>query len=255
MNEWEALLAEDGLSPIDNDGKNWRQQQRPGRIPKDPEAVDRYLAWAKEVLQCTAFSSPYQRRVWELFSEGKTYSEIVIELKADPPPGGRLEATGRIRQIRTVPSKHSVMMAIRRVRDRAPLPPLANPWRRDSPGKVAARGQALESLVSKVMNRLRRMSADPQELQRLLEEYTVEKNGTIRYSKILFSKHAPLQIPGVAVARDYLHNIDGRPHAGGIDITVDTKDARGKTGRTRFTVPWHAIRQAEVDLGQEAKAS
>ncbi len=206
-------------------------------------------------MRSTAFASPYQRRVWELFSEGKTYAEIIDALKTDPPNGGRLEPTGRIRQIRTVPSKHSVMMAIRRVRERASLPPVVNPWRRAGTGRVAARGQALESLVVKVMNRLRRMSADPQELQRLLEEYTVEKNGNIRYSKILFSKQHPLQIPGTSVAKEYLMDVDGRPHAGGIDIVVSTKDALGKVGKKRFTVPWHAIRQAEVDLGEEAKAS
>jgi hypothetical protein len=253
--DFEAQLASEGLSPIDGNGTKLFPE-RIGRYAKDPEAVDRYLAWAREVLRNTAFSSPYQRRVWELFSEGKSQAEIIEALKSDPPPGGRQEPTGRRATRRTVPSPHSVMMALRRVRSRAPMPPVDNPWGKRWSGRTASRGKSLETLVAKVMTRLRRISADPEELQQLLEAYTVEKNSTIRYSKILLDRQKPVQIPGLTVSKDTLQNIEGRPHAGGIDVLVNSEVIRGAKGRTRVTIPWHAIKQAEQDMGEaEAKTA
>jgi hypothetical protein len=65
-----------------------------------------------------------------------------------------------------------------------------------------------------------------------------------RYARILMRE--PLEIKGRATRHDRLLDVDGRPHAGGIDVMIGPEDFPGTAVEPQvITVPWWRIRQAD----------
>ena len=65
-------------------------------------------------------------------------------------------------------------------------------------------------------------------------------NRTYKYDMIMFSRRKSIPIPGREIANDRLLNVEGTPHAGGIDVIV---------GGKVITISWdsvsHCVRNAE----------
>ncbi len=243
--EWERRLAAEGLAPLDAGTMVTSRGTQRRHSRGASESRELFLSWAKGVLRTAPFKSEHQRRVWELYAAGKSVSEIQSALAALP----RVSRSARRVQVTGV-SRRSVSLALDRVRRMLAVPsPVRNPWWKGGNGKTHLSGPALEALVRKVVGKLRRMSASEQELLQHIEVHTMgnEKATTTRYDRIVLKQ--TLVIPGIATAKDMLLNVDGRAHAGGIDVVLVTEKG-GEKRKKRFTIPWHAIKQAEVDAGE-----
>ena len=66
-----------------------------------------------------------------------------------------------------------------------------------------------------------------------------------RYTLIKLLRDIFVKNPRIgATFRKEFVNVEGRPHAGGIDVTLETKDNEGHPNETIITVPWGGIVQA-----------
>jgi hypothetical protein len=188
--------------------------------------VEQHLAWAREVLATHPFSTPRQKKIWGLYASGKTMIEISTKL------GG---------------SQRSITRAIGRVVRMAPPAPVANPWRKSGrlsmvagqDASVTARLCAL-ALQAAEPEKLRELVGDDDELSRLLPQ-EVRMTKALQYRRISIRRGHDISLPGNPVVKDRLLNVEGRPHAGGIDVTVDGKDGQPLV----VLVPWWKIDQAE----------
>lgn len=79
------------------------------------------------------------------------------------------------------------------------------------------------------------------------------------YDLIMLKKGHEISVPRPRLGarnRDRFLDIDGRPHAGGIDVEVETKDGAGHNTLTTITLPWDIIAHAEraqPDTGASAE--
>lgn len=234
--DFERILASEGLAPID---KPLARRQVPkltdaptGRIirqdiatrvhsPEQAAAADAYLGWAREILRTHRFGGRRQKSVWKLYAEGLTLTAIVRRLRV---------------------SRRSVTRAIERVARAAPPAPVPNPWRKSQ--------RVVRTNDNQFVAMLR-------ELLEERKENEMAEAKRLHYDLIMLKGGHNVEIPRPRIGarnRDRFLNIEGRPHAGGIDVEVETKDTTGRNTITTITVPWdiiaHAHRQ-ELDTEDE----
>jgi hypothetical protein len=224
--EYEAVLEREGLGAIDC-GTMVSQRGQATRAPRAgaTDAVDAYLAWARVVLETVSFAptalsrrslmtSVTTRHTWKLYADGKSLTEIALELGL---------------------ARRAVTRLIGRVMAKAPPPPVVNPWMRS--------GRDLAEI-----KRSMREGNDDQE-----EDLTPKPTrAPVEYSCIRLRND--LVIPGIPAAKDHITPMKdhagktmplmGSPHAGGIDVVFPTT-IRGKRQVQVITIPWWNIKQAE----------
>lgn len=244
---WERRLAREGLAPLDNDlglggaphtatcacGKCARGLL--GRPGEQQAAAGAWLAWARDVMDTHEFGGTRQRSVWRLYSEGATLTEIQRKLRV---------------------SRRAITRAIERVERTAPPAPCENPWRKS--GRTEPKQRMDDSQVIALLRSLVARQLEGNDMAGI-----TNKPNVVHYSRILL-------LPGRTVdarlarigARDRVAftDIDGRPHAGGIDVELETQDPAADNAKTitRVTLPWSMIRQAEQtrpDMADETAAS
>lgn len=211
--EWEAVLERERLSPLDAADNTVRPQvvRSTGDGPS-AEAADRYLEWARGVLQSCPFAvrgqgipaAETRRRVWGLHAEGRSLNQIAAELEI---------------------TRRAVKVSISVTKQEAgDPPPVVNPWR--------CSGREAEELKLREEND--DMKGKPIEYARIVLRESLEVPGVHLGKKdIVPTKGRPLY---------------GTPHAGGIDVEFDTEHhLRGQKRPTRtiITVPWQGIKKAE----------
>lgn len=248
-------MASENLAPIDRElvrantaRRSWRRGT-PAARPAQPEAVSAWLAWAQDVLRAHRFDTPWQRRVWSLYAQGRPLALLAAKLKA---------------------SKRAVTRAIERVERWAPAAPVDNPWR-----KVAAGGgtvsQAPDDVRGLLMRSDRRVTvrvcmlalqcADRGKLRDLFggdpmllrlvppedepKEEPMAEPKRVHYTRILLKRDIDVRDPRIgARQRRMFIEVEGVPHAGGINVELETK-TNGENTRTTITVPWDGILQAD----------
>jgi hypothetical protein len=247
--DYERILADEGLAPIDRQVPHQPEvriaRRRESGGPERGKAVDQWLEWAREVLRTHDFDTPWQRQVWQQYAQGRRLAEIAIKLRA---------------------SKRAVTRALERVERWAPPPPVENPWRKAAAPDVD-REHDVRSLLLRTdrrttvricmlalgcadKDRLREVFGADEQLSRLVpqEDPMEPKRAVVKhtYTKIRLTRTLDIPSPAKgARSRDELLNVDGRPHAGGIDVDIDCKDASGHVFTNVITVPWAGIRSAE----------
>lgn len=225
---FEERLAREGLAPLDDpagNGRVWRREtpgeRRRPRGSDDVEARDRYLSWARSLLRrrdCfprqRSDASVQLRAVWRLHAAGKSNAQVARRLRV---------------------SRGVVEKALRAVTRRAPPPPVANPWRR------SGREQAWKHIEAKQNERRASMAAEPKQAPQWA-----------RYALIKMRSMETVNIPGTREKSDLI-DVDGRAHAGGIDVKIPGGGYESVKARAEkleghdliITVPWHKIAQAE----------
>lgn len=268
---WDAKLASEGLAPVDDgSGQNW-VRGGPGRRIEfedpnlssgqvnrataqlwtsalNPEAIDAWLSWASDVLHTHAFAKG-QRKVWELYAEGKTYSEIETATR-----------TGR----------RDISRIVADVEAKSPAPPCPNPWRKS--GRAAPRAEGLIDVAARTDPRitarllslavsvadseaLARLMASDEQLNNLtggasVAEAVKRAVGEVRYARILLKRGETLRGPknnkdlSVLLASEFGGELVGRPHAGGIDLQAKVTTGDVVVNKV-LTVPWWKIDHAE----------
>jgi hypothetical protein len=153
----------------------------------------------------------------------------------------RLHARGRsnsqvARALRV--SRGVVEKALRLVVKRAGPPPVANPWRR------SGRDASWSAIEAKRKDK--RMAENTKQVWS-------------RYAVIQLKSMDEIKLPG-SRPKSSLIDVDGRPHAGGIDVRLENKGYE-QLGRRDdsvegkdliITVPWHKIAHAERVVGGAA---
>lgn len=232
--EWESVLEREGLSPLDrsglvSNGGNSTLDPRPDRVAArvgKKEAVDQYLTWARDVLETYNFDDrpagpggnnadpARERRIWGLYAEGKSVTEIRLELSL---------------------SRRAVTKTIARIMARSHPAPHVNPWLPSIPLRERAeqrRQQREEDMTPK------RPQVEYSLIQ-LVRDVNIPGVQTAKAQLKPMRNHAGVVVP-----------LMGTPHVGGIDVEVDTVTTRGgarlKT-RTVITVPWWKIEQANQE--------
>lgn len=228
----EEILAAEGLAPLDGDQRLDIVMKRGVRNYDATTAAARtaYLEWARGLLRrrdCfprqRADASVRLRAVWRLHAEGKSNAQVA-------------------RRLRT--SRGVVEKALRAVVTRAPPPPVANPWRRSGRDKAWVYIEAKRNE--------RRSSMANEEKQKA--------PAWVRYALIRMRSLETVNVPGVR-EKGELIDVDGRAHAGGIDVKLEglgyeIVDKDGKVTMSKrtervagtdlvITVPWYKIAQAE----------
>ena len=221
MSPWERQLADEGLAPLDgaqtvNDrGTSWRREVN---HEERAEAVKRWQTWAHAVFVSQLFSSPRQQRIWQLYADGKSYSQIQKEL------GG---------------SRRSVSWAVATVESAAEPKPCANPWRQDLRGQDTAKDPRI---VWYAARRRRR-----EELKQKGEPMAAP-NPLQLYDLIRLNARDEVSL-GIANRRpsDRLTNVMARQTAGGMEIyaIVDKSDPTPKQLPRIILLPWTRIAQAD----------
>jgi hypothetical protein len=251
---WERRLESEGLAPIDRElerantaRRSWRRGA-PTPEPAKAAAVNTWLAWAQDVMRTHKFDTPWQRRVWSLYAQGRRLAEVAVKLKA---------------------SKRAVTRALERVERWAPPAPVANPWRKLGQCPTIPEGEdGVRTLLLRTNRRvtvricmlalqcadrgrlLELFAGDPQ-LSRLVPpneptEDTMAEAKRLHYTRILLKRDVLVERPRIgAPARNRFVNVEGTPHAGGINVELETQAADGSPTRTTITVPWDGITQAD----------
>ncbi|HTI46808.1 MAG TPA: hypothetical protein VMB76_09645 [Casimicrobiaceae bacterium] len=225
----EDRLAREGLAPLDDPmgaGKIWRRGVPTGERSRlydsdDAAAREKYLAWARELLRRRDYfprqradASVQLRAVWRLHAQGKSNGQVARKLRV---------------------SRGVVEKALRVVVRRAPPPPVANPWRR------SGREQAWKHIEAKRNERRTSMAAE-----------TKQGPQWVKYALIRLRSMETVNIPGLREKRDLI-DVDGRMHAGGIDVKIDGAGYESIRARAEkleghdliITVPWYKIDQVE----------
>ena len=247
---WERRLESEGLAPVDRElahgGRTWRETNRPAPSAERAGAVNEWLSWAQGVLRTHKFDTPWQRRVWSLYAQGRRLAEVAVKLKA---------------------SKRAVTRALERVEKWAPPAPVDNPWRKIAAvtdvGDDGVRGLLLRTnrrvtvricmlaLQCADRGRLLELFAGDPQLSRLVPpnettEDTMAESKRLRYTRILLKRDVLVERPRIgANIRKRFVDVDGVPHAGGINVELETNAADGSPTRTTITVPWDGIMQAD----------
>lgn len=252
--DYERVLAKEGLSPIESDAPTGRRHATVSA--GDIDAVSAWQDWARAVLDSHRFDSDRQRRIWVLYADGCSYSDIQRRLNLH---------------------RRSVTRAVAEVTLMVGPPPVANPWRRDGRGEtgesavaaarissreVTARLLALaircadqeqfRALVAQDEELLRRL---PQEGRIIMAELKAKTGtGIVRYERVQLLR--AIEVPGnhgQKIGKQLFLDVDGRPHNGGIELQLDVKNAKtGEHEKTLgVTVPWGLIVQADREIAAE----
>lgn len=259
--DYESILADEGLAPLDRpelQRKTLPNAQRMVRRqevsdPARAEAVEAWARWARDILKMHKFDSDHQRSVWRLYSSGKTLTQIAGELFL---------------------SRRAVTRAIERVERWAPPAPVGNPWSKqhrprwetdDHRREAEVRGMLLRTnrrvAVRVCMLALR--CADKSRLREIFDgdegllalvppdepkENTMAEAKRMTYDLIALKRGHEIDIPKRrppgARRVDRFQHVEGRPHAGGIDVEMETRDGKVDT-MTVITLPWDIIAQAD----------
>ena len=206
---YEAVLAQEGLAPIEESAGAELEQGARGRTrprqDEDAQAVEAFKAWAAEVLVSCAFhergpglpSTLTRRQVWRLYAQGRSMNQIAV-------------AVGISRQ--------KVVVAVQVTKRESGIPcPVSNPW-------------------------LRRRYDKEEPMQRLgkVDYEMVLLRGDIKIPGHTAMKDRLVPMKGHDGS---IHPLQGTPHSGGIDFELPTQHAGRKTTQT-ITVPWHKIEVA-----------
>lgn len=108
-------------------------------------------------------------------------------------------------------SRHHVWRAVSRVKKHNAPSPIENPWKKSG---RADKGETVE-----------------------------KKSVLVHYELIRFKQGERVNLPGVSVGKDFVRDVDGRPHAGGIEIVW--RGNKGDQDAQLVTVPWWRIASAE----------
>jgi hypothetical protein len=198
----------------------------PGQVSAYVTAVAAWQDWAAGVLDKHRFVNAHQRHVWELHASCTPMRDI-------PDLIGRRSS---IRRDGCGSSRASVERIIASINAEYPERP-RNPW--SSPIVWKTRDELLAIYPPPV----KRLPAE--ELAALAyqppERKTTLMNRTYKYDLIMFSRRKSIPIPGREIANDRLLNVEGTPHAGGIDVVV---------GGKVITISWdsvsHCVRNADA---------
>jgi hypothetical protein len=240
--DFERVLAAEGLAPLDTPGGlvsnlgnavGSHRSRAPARrlasmapqsFRERADAAKWFLEWAHDVLNTFEFTDERHRQTWALYADGKPLSEIGRALGID---------------------HRSVTRAISHVKLRLPTPMQPNPWRRGRRDaavevqKVSGRVLLL-ALKCADRSRLRELLAGDEQLARLLPQGVpmAEPKVATKLSYDMIQFRGPIELPGPRgrVRKDRLLNVEGKPHAGGIDIDLDAHV---------MTVPWGMIIKAD----------
>lgn len=225
-----------------------------GERAGDGEAREAYLAWARSLLlgrlrmiDRRADAAASLQDVWRLHAEGKTNRQVADELGL---------------------TRAAVQKALRRVLKLCGPPPLLNPWRqtgryeaelqRSDPSVVARLARIAVGLAP--LGQLRDACASDAVLTRLLpqegtnmrDEKKAPSAAMNHYDVIRFVSGQGVHIHGVSVKKSELYDVDGRPHAGGIDVQMPIMKGEEQVGTKVVTVPWWKIASTERTLEAEA---
>jgi len=215
---WDARLAAEGLGVV-----SWNQpvEARQGgglhEAVRRKIAVERWTAWAERVRETASFRTERHRRVWELYAAGKRYGEIQAELRC---------------------RRRAISEAVAEVEASAPPKPCANPWRQDHRG--ARNGTRVRHLNG--------FQKRKQREERERESMEAKKPAPlVHYSRILLMRGHEVMIPGATRDKSTLFNVEGRIHAGGVEVMFITDKVSGERRPVvpHVTVPWIHMIQAE----------
>lgn len=212
-----------------------------------PVARDAYLAWARTLLlgklrlvERRDDAKAGLQDVWRLHADGKSNAEVATALGV---------------------TRLNVQHAVARVMKMCGPPPILNPWRRSGryeadlqrsdPTAVARLARIAVGLAP--LERLREAVADDPVLTRLLpQEGTSMANENKRvpvplthYDVIRLRSGEGVLTPGNPVKKSELIDIDGRPHAGGIDVQLPIMKGETQVATKVVTVPWWKIASTE----------
>ena len=253
----ERQLRAEGLAPIES-------HEVVRSLGADAVAVERWLAWAQDVLRKHPFASTRQREIWELYSSGCTIAQIRWELKAS--------ARGDVGTFSRGDSKRSITRAIERVTLAVGPAPVANPWlksKRDV--RVASPLERLARIAISLADRerLAELVQDDPELLKLIPKGDImaDKKPDLapmpraasvmqHYDRILLRDNVEVCPAGEtpvlgARVRDRLIKVTGRQTVMGIIVAFDVKDAAGVEYQRLVTIPSWKIRQADQIVGGE----
>jgi hypothetical protein len=219
VRQWESRLAAEGLaelqpgSAVSSKARGLSTEQVTAYV----SAVEKWQTWAKTVLDRHPFVNAHQRHVWELHATGTPMREIpglVAQRRCD-----RRDGRGS--------SRASVERIIAAVNAAYPDRP-RNPW--SSPIVHKTRDELLADYPpparSLPAEELRALPYQPPERKTTLMQRTY------KYDLIMFNSARRIRVPGRDFANDRLANVEGTPHAGGIDVIMDAKV---------ITVSWGSI--------------
>jgi hypothetical protein len=212
--DYEEILESEGLGS----GFKWRRprvRDLDRRIVNmsPAETWEAWSAWARQIAETYEFPTDKSKRIWEMYASGATFADIA-------------KAEGI--------SRAEVYQYTDRVKRRCPPPPVRHPHRKSGGDSRIADYDRLRDAVA----------ANP-ELLKLQGDRMAQgqQRKPVTYTRVTFMRD--LRIPGVTVNKEFLLNVDGTPHAGGIDLEVEGRDKDHNPVPMIITVPWAAIRQAE----------
>jgi len=187
-------------------------------------AVERWQAWATGVLQAHQWRNRHHRHVWELYAGGTPMRDIpalVKQRRCD-----RRDGRGSSRA-----SVERIIAAVNAVYPERPRHPWSSPPGGASTGEIATPSPARSLPIEQV----RALVYQPPERKTTLMQRTY------KYDLIMFSRRKSIPIPGREIANDRLLNVEGTPHAGGIDVVIGAKV---------ITISWdsvsHCVRNADA---------
>lgn len=241
---WESRLAAEGLSVV-QPGSAVSSKARSltsNQVGAYVTAVSVWQAWAQALLDTHQFVNSHQRRVWELYASCTPMRDIP----------GLVACRRRDRRDGRGSSRASVERIIAAVNAAYPDRP-RNPW--SSPVVQKTRDELLADYPPPARSlpheAIRELAYQPPERKTTLMQRTY------KYDIIMFSRRKSIPIPGRDFANDRLLNVEGTPHAGGVDVVIGAKV---------ITISWdsisHMVRNAEPvapvltnDLGPVLKAA
>lgn len=226
---WEEKLAAEGLAVVQHGGavSSKARAMSTEQVSAYVSAVANWQAWALAVLKTHQFVNAHQRRVWELHATGTPMRDIpglVAKRRCDRRDGRGSSRASVERIIAAVNAEYT---------DRP-----RNPW--SSPIVHKTRDELLADypppaklLPAEEIRALAAVYQPPERKTTLMQR-------TYKYDLIMFSRRKSIPIPGSQIANDRLLNVEGTPHAGGIDVIV---------GGKVITISWdsvsHCVRDAE----------
>lgn len=205
--EYERQLESEGLGVLDGSDLAARQGFRHAAKGDEPSSTERAVSLGAS-LDAVRRWQAWARAVAEDFEFSGARQRAVWHLYANGSPLTEIQqAMGG--------SRRSITKALDRVKRGSPSAPVPNPWRRsgrDAPGKPQLRPVPLEA-----------------------EDMAKQ---ALNYKRIMLRKGWEVYLPDRPhVALERIVNVEGTPHAGGIDVVA--------LGGVVVTVPWWKIQQAD----------
>lgn len=224
---WESRLAAEGLAVV-QPGSAVTSKARAmstEQVGAYVSAVSAWQAWAIGLLTAHRFPNAHQRRIWELYAGGTPMRDIpglVRQRRCD-----RRDGRGSSRA-----SVERIIAAVNAAYPDRPRNPWSSPIADKSP-RNDDRPPPARSLPPEAVRALEAVYQPP-------ERKTTVMMKTYRYDLIMFSRRKSIPLPGRQIANDRLQNVEGTPHAGGIDVVM---------GGKCITISWdsvsHCVRDAE----------